>query len=80
MYIRISFIMQDESMRFISEGCRSLLYLNLPYTNITNGTLQFFVKVKLKINVIVCLFYSYSKLRSMYCRNTLLKRFTDSVC
>ncbi|OXB71780.1 UNVERIFIED_CONTAM: hypothetical protein H355_005669, partial [Colinus virginianus] len=30
----------DESMRLISEGCRSLLYLNLSYTNITDGTLQ----------------------------------------
>ncbi|XP_072198828.1 F-box and leucine-rich repeat protein 13 isoform X1 [Excalfactoria chinensis] len=32
--------LNDESMRIISEGCRSLLYLNLSYTNITNGTLQ----------------------------------------
>uniref|UniRef100_A0A8C6K7B3 F-box/LRR-repeat protein 15-like leucin rich repeat domain-containing protein n=1 Tax=Melopsittacus undulatus TaxID=13146 RepID=A0A8C6K7B3_MELUD len=27
-------------MRVISEGCRSLLYLNLSYTDITNGTLR----------------------------------------
>ncbi|XP_040518054.1 dynein regulatory complex subunit 6 isoform X1 [Gallus gallus] len=32
--------LNDESMRLIAEGCRSLLYLNLSYTNITNGTLQ----------------------------------------
>ncbi|NXI65787.1 DRC6 protein, partial [Anseranas semipalmata] len=32
--------LNDESMRLISEGCRALLYLNLSYTNITNGTLQ----------------------------------------
>ncbi|KAK4830289.1 hypothetical protein QYF61_009492 [Mycteria americana] len=30
----------DESMRLISEGCRALLYLNLLYTDITNGTLR----------------------------------------
>ncbi|KAM9634230.1 F-box and leucine-rich repeat protein 13 isoform 2-T2 [Morphnus guianensis] len=32
--------LNDESMRLISEGCRSLLYLNLSYTGITNGTLR----------------------------------------
>ncbi|NXJ03224.1 DRC6 protein, partial [Odontophorus gujanensis] len=32
--------LNDESMRLISESCRSLLYLNLSYTNITDGTLQ----------------------------------------
>ncbi|XP_032852197.2 dynein regulatory complex subunit 6 isoform X3 [Tyto alba] len=32
--------LNDESMRLISEGCRSLLYLNLSYTDITNGTLR----------------------------------------
>lgn len=35
-----SIIIQDESMRLISEGCRALLYLNLSYTDITNGTLR----------------------------------------
>ncbi|XP_008946283.1 PREDICTED: F-box/LRR-repeat protein 13-like, partial [Merops nubicus] len=30
----------DESMRLISEGCRALLYLNLSYTDIANGTLR----------------------------------------
>ncbi|NXK50702.1 DRC6 protein, partial [Chauna torquata] len=34
--------LNNESMRLISEGCRALLYLNLSYTNITNGTLQLF--------------------------------------
>ncbi|KAM6146287.1 LOW QUALITY PROTEIN: F-box and leucine-rich repeat protein 13 [Phoenicopterus ruber ruber] len=32
--------LNDESMRLISEGCRALLYLNLSYTGITNGTLR----------------------------------------
>ncbi|XP_064905209.1 F-box and leucine-rich repeat protein 13 isoform X2 [Columba livia] len=32
--------LNDESMRVISEGCRALLYLNLSYTDITNGTLR----------------------------------------
>ncbi|KAM6320934.1 F-box and leucine-rich repeat protein 13 [Aegotheles albertisi] len=32
--------LNEESMRLISEGCRALLYLNLSYTNITNGTLR----------------------------------------
>ncbi|KAM6287700.1 F-box and leucine-rich repeat protein 13 [Spheniscus humboldti] len=32
--------LNDESMRLISEGCRALLYLNLSYTDITNGTLR----------------------------------------
>ncbi|XP_057273830.1 dynein regulatory complex subunit 6 [Pezoporus wallicus] len=32
--------LNDESMRVISEGCRSLLYLNLSCTDITNGTLR----------------------------------------
>jgi len=33
-------IIQDESMRLISEGCRALLYLNLSYTDITDGALR----------------------------------------
>ncbi|XP_074726008.1 F-box and leucine-rich repeat protein 13 [Strix uralensis] len=32
--------LNDESMRLISEGCRALLYLNLSYTDITDGTLR----------------------------------------
>nr|XP_014436316.1 dynein regulatory complex subunit 6 isoform X2 [Pelodiscus sinensis] len=32
--------LNDESMRLISEGCPALLYLNLSYTDITNGTLR----------------------------------------
>ncbi|XP_069484160.1 F-box and leucine-rich repeat protein 13 isoform X2 [Ambystoma mexicanum] len=32
--------LNDESMRVISEGCPALLYLNLSYTDITNGTLR----------------------------------------
>ncbi|NXC42011.1 DRC6 protein, partial [Penelope pileata] len=32
--------LNDESMKLVSEGCRALLYLNLSYTNVTNGTLQ----------------------------------------
>ncbi|XP_006266653.2 F-box and leucine-rich repeat protein 13 [Alligator mississippiensis] len=32
--------LNDESMRLISEGCSALLYLNLSYTDITNGTLR----------------------------------------
>ncbi|NXD12692.1 DRC6 protein, partial [Nothocercus nigrocapillus] len=32
--------LNDDSMRLISEGCPSLLYLNLSYTDITNGTLR----------------------------------------
>uniref|UniRef100_A0A6I8N9W6 F-box domain-containing protein n=2 Tax=Ornithorhynchus anatinus TaxID=9258 RepID=A0A6I8N9W6_ORNAN len=32
--------LNDESMRLISEGCQGLLYLNLSYTDITNGTLR----------------------------------------
>nr|XP_025953419.1 dynein regulatory complex subunit 6 [Dromaius novaehollandiae] len=32
--------LNDDSMRIISEGCPSLLYLNLSYTDITNGTLR----------------------------------------
>ncbi|NXA50721.1 DRC6 protein, partial [Nothocercus julius] len=32
--------LNDDSMRLISEGCPSLLYLNLSYTGITNGTLR----------------------------------------
>ncbi|XP_069085784.1 F-box and leucine-rich repeat protein 13 [Pleurodeles waltl] len=32
--------LNDESMRIISEGCPALLYLNLSYTDITNGTLR----------------------------------------
>ncbi|XP_074980603.1 F-box and leucine-rich repeat protein 13 isoform X9 [Caretta caretta] len=32
--------LNDESMRLISEGCPALLYLNLSYTDITNGTLK----------------------------------------
>ncbi|KAM6089687.1 F-box and leucine-rich repeat protein 13 isoform 3-T3 [Theristicus caerulescens] len=32
--------LNDESMRLISQGCRALLYLNLSYTDITNGTLR----------------------------------------
>ncbi|XP_038597415.1 dynein regulatory complex subunit 6 isoform X2 [Tachyglossus aculeatus] len=32
--------LNDESMRLISEGCQGLLYLNLAYTDITNGTIR----------------------------------------
>uniref|UniRef100_A0A663LS53 F-box and leucine rich repeat protein 13 n=1 Tax=Athene cunicularia TaxID=194338 RepID=A0A663LS53_ATHCN len=32
--------LNDESMRLVSEGCRALLYLNLLYTDITDGTLR----------------------------------------
>nr|XP_009941899.1 PREDICTED: LOW QUALITY PROTEIN: F-box/LRR-repeat protein 13 [Opisthocomus hoazin] len=32
--------LNDESMRLISEGCRALLYLNLSYTDITDGALR----------------------------------------
>lgn len=35
-----SVFMQDESMRYISEGCPGVLYLNLSNTTITNRTMR----------------------------------------
>nr|XP_014436318.1 dynein regulatory complex subunit 6 isoform X5 [Pelodiscus sinensis] len=37
--------LNDESMRLISEGCPALLYLNLSYTDITNGTLRLLSRI-----------------------------------
>ncbi|RXM36684.1 F-box/LRR-repeat protein 13 [Acipenser ruthenus] len=52
----------DEIMRLILEGCPALLYLNLSYTNVTNGTLRMLSRC--------CLNLQYLSLA--YCR-----KFTD---
>nr|XP_033815510.1 dynein regulatory complex subunit 6 isoform X2 [Geotrypetes seraphini] len=52
----------DESVRVISEGCSALLYLNLSYTDITDGTLRILSRC----------FQNLQYLSLAYCR-----KFTD---